>query len=262
MTTAGDRGKVGFWILIGLLAASGVTMALIAVFGWFDSAAFDLVWRVFLADVYIICSFAAQHVWLRRTVWIGAGITFAAGIVNVFWRYTPFYRPFGWSENEVWGDPSTGWDRWRHIESDIEMACHLLLVCAIVLGFVSLAYRWIVAERVLKVIYWVTFITGAAAALMGAIMMVGYYRFWRDDEGWSQTRLALFILALTGAAIVTIGGFVQRKAALAKAPEHAVGVSSLYEGVGVAAQRTGNPDELRALVRQYVDEYLAEKDRT
>lgn len=266
MTTTSERSKLGFWILVGLLAASGVSMALIAVFGWFDSAAFDLVWRVFLADVYIICSFAAQHAWLRRTIWVGAGITFVAGLVNVFWRYTSFYRPYTWNEHEVWGDPSTGWDRWQGIESDIEMACHLLLVCAIVLGFVSFAYRWIVTERVLKAFYWFTFIAGATASLLGAFMLVGYWRFWQDYEELQQARLALFILALTGAAIVTIGGFVQRKAMLARVKEEPVVLGSMTAGtsptigVGAGGGEVIHPDEMRALVRQYVDEYLAEKE--
>jgi hypothetical protein len=269
-----ERRRTGFWLLLGLLALSGVSMAFIVIFGFFDSTAYSIVWRVFVADLYLIASFAAQHRWLRLTAWIGTGITFVIGLVNAFWQYTPYYRWAGGRASYTVGDEGTGWSPWFGFEQDLEAAAHLLLVTVLVLGFVSLAHRWIVGERVLHGIYVFTFIAALTAALIGAMLILDSpFRWDIGGDALGKVAAGISILALTGAAIVTIAAFVQRKAARARAAaehrgeriaaavtDHLAAPGPAQAGASGAASPAGRSDaELRELVRGYVDEYLRER---
>lgn len=261
MSEVKAAGRTGFWILVGLLAASGVAMAFIVVFGEFDSVAYSLVWRVFVADLYLIASLAAQHRWLRLTAWIGTGVVFALGMVNVFWRFTPYWQ---WAEGRSSfrvGDESTGWSPWFGFEADLEYAAHLLLVGIVVLGFVSLAYRWVAGERVLRAVYTFTFVSGLLAVLLGAVLILDSPHRLNLDDWVRQLQAGITILALTAAAIVAIAAFVQRKTArqgVSESVERAVDPPTPSAEQTLAAL---TPEQLRALVRQYVDERLAERER-
>jgi hypothetical protein len=281
-------------VLIGLLAASGVAMAFIVVFGMFDSVAYSLVWRVFVADLYLIASLAAQHRWLRLTAWIGTGVTFLLGMVNVFWRFTPYWQ---WADGRDYytvGDPRTGWSPWFGFEESLEYAAHLVLVGVVVLGFVSLAYRWVAGERVLRAVYVFTFAAGLLSVLLGAVLILDSPYRMGLDEWVGQLQAGITILALTAAAIVTIAAFVLRRAARSAeragipgipgtagsfaeqqrlaAVAQAAGAAAPLRASGTGSQApqaphtegalaTLTPDELRALVRRYVDDYLAERER-
>lgn len=272
MVNTGDRRRVGFWVLIGVLGVSGISMAFIAVFGLFDSTAFSLVWRVFVADLYLIASLAAQHRWLRWTAWIGTAVTFLLGLVNVFWRYTPYYEWADGRTNYTVGDSGSGWSPWFGFEGDLEASAHLILVGVILLGFVSLAYRWVAGERLLRAIYVFTFVSGLVSVLLGAVLILDSPFRWNLSSGWEQALAGFVILALTAMAIVIIAAFVQRNAARARvrAAEGAQ-AAAIADGLVPSAALSPAPsgssvsaagiadDELRVLVRTYVDEYLAER---
>lgn len=291
MSGTKESSRTGFWVLIGLLAASGVAMAFIVVFGMFDSVAYSLVWRVFVADLYLIASLAAQHRWLRLTAWIATGVTFLLGMVNVFWRFTPYWEWTDGRSSFTVGDPRTGWSPWFGFEESLEYAAHLVLVGVVALGFVSLAYRWVAGERVLRAVYAFTFTAGLLSVLLGAVLILDSPYRMGLDEWVGQLQAGITILALTAAAIVTIAAFVLRRAA--RTAEHAGSFASagsfaeqqrlaaVAQAAGAAAPLpapgTGSqapqtpptegalarltPDELRVLVRRYVDDYLAERER-
>ena len=282
--TTGDRSKRGFWILISVLAASGVAIALIVALGLFDSITYSLTWRVFVADLYLIASLAAQHTWLRRAVWIGAGVTFVLGIVNAAWDYTPFSKWADGRTSITAGDPSTGWSPWFGFEDRLEGAGHFVVGGLVLLGFISFAYRWISASQMLRTIYYVTFAVAGSVLVLGVLLILDS-PWWLDlGSAWSQLQMGLIILALTGAAIVIIAGVTQRNAARAAARS--------LQGAGIAAgtvvQNPRTPQsqqvvsdnhasphiaalpehetlarltevQLRELVRKHVDEYLNER---
>lgn len=262
-----QRSRTGFWILIGVLAVSGVSMAFIAIFGMFDTIAYSMVWRVFVADVYLIAALAAQHNWLRWCAWIGTGVTFLIGMANVFWEFTPADR---WDDRFVYGDPSSGWNPWWGIENDVEVAAHLALGTILLLGFISLAYRWIANERLLRLVYVFMFVMGILSVLLGVFLVLDTPHRWNAPSWLGQLNAGLIILALTGAAIVIIAAFVQRKAVRARDAAAVATESHLspvdadvrFAAPNEAASAAGmSPEELRALVRQYVDEYLEERQR-
>lgn len=241
-------------------------MAFIAIFGMFDTIAYSMVWRVFVADVYLIAALAAQHNWLRWAAWIGTGITFIIGMVNVFWDLVPADR---WSGSYEYGDPSTGWNPWWGFEQDLEVAANLAVGTILLLGFISLAFRWIADERLLRSAYVFTFVTGILSVLLGVFLVLDTPYRWNAPSWFGQLNAGLIILALTGAAIVIIAAFVQRKAARireeavqAAPPEVApVDTEARFASPSQGASLAGmSPDELRVLVRQYVDEYLRERD--
>lgn len=87
-SAATRRPGRGLWILIAILGASGVVMAFLTVLGSFDSFTGGMVWRILVADLYLIASLLAQHTWLRRAAWAGTALTFVFGIVNEVWRFT------------------------------------------------------------------------------------------------------------------------------------------------------------------------------
>lgn len=244
----GSRRRLGFWVLVGVLAASGVAMAFIVLFGLAESQAFSLTWRVFIADVFLIASLAAQHVWLRRAIWVGTAVTFLLGVLVTFWPDDAYYVEY---------DISSGLDSVQSqrtafgLLNDLNTAAYIMLVALVVLGFLSLGYRYLHHERLLRLIYIATFVAGLAAASSWAIEAIA--QSWLD----SPVQLGILILALTAAAIVIIAALVQRKAwkdREAATPDRAAPVS------GLTTARLDDP-ELRALVRRYVDEYLEERGR-
>lgn len=254
-----DFARIRFWVFIGLLSATGVTMAFIAAFGFNDSIAFDIVWRVFVVLLYIIISFAAQHLWLRVTTWVAIGVTFIIGLVNVFSRYIPFIPDNRGNWDSQWGDPSTGWNPWYAIEQDVEFAAHLICGGLLALGLLSLAYRWIRDQKVLQAIYTVTIVFSVIALLIGTGLIIdGRYR-WNLFPQFDRLEAGLGILAMTGAVITVIGAFVQRRSmpvGLSRENISVVSTSSAQETLQTAGL---DDDEIRTLVRRYVDEYLAEK---
>ena len=286
MTTAANgTRRIWFRALIGILALSGVVTALIVAFGAFDSVAFSLVWRVFVADLYLVAAFAAQHVWLRRAVWIGAAATFVLGVVNAFWPYTPYYEWADGRNTYTVGDPSTGWSPWFGFNDDLEFACNVIVIGLVALSFVSFAYRWIVEVRALRITYLATYICGLAFLIVTALRICDSPHRWNLGDDLGRTQAVLIILALTAAVIVCISAFVQRNAwraaqrGAAVVPADGAAPVAATTGVGVAAGAAallpGTPAadassatarlpaglteaELRALVRSYVDEYLRE----
>lgn len=265
MTGANERGRThrtGFWWLIALLAASGVAMAIIVVFGMFESVAYSIVWRVFVADLYLIASLAAQHRWLRLAAWAGTAVTFVLGMVSVFWRYTPYWEWADGSKSHTVGDSSTGWSPWFGFEDDLEISGHVIVVTFLLLGFVSFAYRWISAERLLRGIYVFTFVAGFAASLLGVVQILDSPFRMNLGDWIGQLQAGLVILALTAAAIVIIAAFVQRSASRSRQRKQgAVAARAAAVDAMGARDATGSElshDELRTLVRGYVDEYLRE----
>ena len=243
-TARGSRRRLGFWVLVGVLAASGVAMAFIVLFGLAESQAFSLTWRIFVADVYLIASLAAQHEWLKRTIWIGTAVSFLLGVLVTFWPDDDYYL-----------DSSVDYENLQRapfgVLNDVDAATHIMLVALVVLGFLSLGYRYLRDERVLRIIYIATFVAGLAAAGTWAIEALA--QSWLD----TPVQLGILILALTAAAIVIIAALVQRKAW--KDREAAIPDRAAL-GSGAAGARLDDP-ELRALVRRYVDEYLEERGR-
>ncbi len=261
--TTKPKSKRPFWVLIGLLAVSGVVMAFIVMFGMFDSVAYSLVWRVFVADLYLIASLTAQHTWLRRAAWVATGLTFLLGAVNVFWRYTPYWQWADGRSSMTSGDPSTGWSPWFGFEQDLEFAGHTVTIGLIVLSFISLAYRWVSNQRGLQGIYVFTFAAGLISIVLGVLLTLSHPYRMPIDSWVSQLMGGMVILTLTGAAIVTIGAFVQRRASRVDERNSAVGSQESHPASGQAPQSLAalSPDELRTLVRGYVDEYLTEGGR-
>ncbi|RLP81340.1 hypothetical protein D9V34_11975 [Mycetocola lacteus] len=293
----GERGRVAFWWLIGVLAASGVAMAFVVAFGEYDSIGFSVVWRVFVADLALIAALAAQHTWLRRTIWIGAGIGFVMGIVNALWADPARERWYTAEPDYQYGNPDTGWSPWDGLTQDIESAIHISVFGLVLLGFISLAYRWLRDEPVLRMIYFGTFGLGILSILLASIRTVGTSERLHLGDGVNRFHTAIIILALTGAAIVIIAAFVQRRTILANdrragsnreappaagAPGYQTPVDTTVSNHGpaipgraVPGQPTeprlapphisptalGDSPELRALVRSYVEEYLREREQ-
>lgn len=265
---AAERSKRGFWILIGVLALSGVAIAVVVALGLFDSITYSLAWRVFVADLYLIASLAAHHTWLRRAVWIGAGITFVLGVVNVAWEYTPYDEWADGRSSYTYGDPSTGWSPWFGFEADLEWAGHFIVGGLVLLGFISFAYRWLVNSRLLRTIYFATFGVALSVLVLGTVLILDSQARLNLDDAWQQLQMGLVILALTGAAIVIIAGATQRSAA--RAAERSgqgtgPGATQLAYGPGTpglpesATLAHLTEEELRLLVRKHVDEYLRER---
>lgn len=262
-----ELGKRGLWILIALLAVSGVSMALIVVFGLFDSIAYSLVWRVFVADLYLVASLAAQHTWLRRSIWVGTGVTFVLGLVSAFWEYTPYAEE--WADHvygPVVGVRSSGWSPWHGFEADLEYAAHLAVCGLVLLGVLSFAYRWVARDRVLRAIYTVTFVLSGIALLLGVALILDSPWRWDLTEGWGRTEAALSILAFTGAAILIIAAILQRNAQRSERRPQEIPDTDKAAAAALAAAVGGDTagaadEELRSLVRQYVDEYLNERER-
>lgn len=299
MNTQSQFRSTGFWALIVVLAATGVAMAMIVAFGLAESRAFYIVGYIFLADVYLIASLAAQHTWLRRTIWVGTPVVLAVSLLTVFWPERDYYvePPNGvWSEDYEWVRTSYG------VLSDVHGAMHLVLSTFVVLGFVSLAYQSVRSERVLNITYSITYVTAIAAALLTAFSIIV-----EPKVRLTPYQLGLGILALTAAAIVIIATLVQRKSPSAVGgqaghgltAEHGAAGAGAGAGVGAgvlpatvpAAAGTGagtgtgvdgalvdggalaprpgpqvpgdaivvNRDELRIVVRELVDEYLGER---
>ncbi len=243
--TEKQKPRTAFWILVGVLALSGIVMAVIVFLGLTESKAFTLTGLIFLADVYLIISLAARHVWLQRTIWVGTALTFILGVVVAFWEEDNYYVgewspdiPYDQMERSVYG-----------FLSDLTFGAHTILGCLLALGIISIAYRWIRRERILMAIYYFMFVAGVAAGLLWAI---GYVLQFSDDL--IPLQLGVSILALTAAAITIIAGFVQRNAQ--QSLEQSRQAATLAQAGG------GMPDEeLRTLVRQYVQEYLEERGR-
>lgn len=260
-----DPARIRFWVFIGLLSVTGVTMSFIAAFGFNDSVAFDIVWRVFLMLLYIVISFAAQHLWLRLVTWSAIGITFVIGLVNVFSRYLPFIPQRHGGSIYTWGDPSTGWDPWFGIEQDVEFAAHMICVGLLALGLLSLAWHWIAGQRILQGFYRAAFIFTLLSLVLGAVLIIDTRHRWNIFHTFDQLEAGVVILALTATVITVIGAFVQWRTLRTRSSQvssrssaHPVATGNLSaklqsEGLGEV--------EIRALVRQYVDEYLSEKPR-
>lgn len=242
-----DPARLRFWVLICLLAITGVTMAFIAAFGLNDSTAFEIVWRVFVALLYLVVSFVATHTWLRLTIWAAIGVTFILGLVSALWRYTPFHLDYS---DYTYGDRSSGWSPWINLHHDLESAAHVITLGLLSLGLLSLAHRWIREQPVIRGAYYFAFVTGVIALLLGAGLMIDNRDRWDVFTALDRFEAGLIILALTAAVIVVISAFVQwrgeRKQA---APARAADLSHLEE------------DELRQLVHRYVDEYLDQKQQ-
>lgn len=221
------RSRFGFWLLIGILAVTGVALATTVLLGQTESRGFGLAGVLFLADLYLVLSLVARHSWLRRTIWVGTVVTFIFGAVLVFWPDQDYY---------VNGNvPYEDLVRTQYgFLMDLNYALHTVVAALLALGILSLAYAWIAAERPIRVVYYAMYFTGLLAALLWAIGFIV-----PGSNGRSTIELGVTILALTAAAIVVIAAFVQRNS-----QNHARG-----------------DEELRALVRQYVDEYLAERER-
>lgn len=257
-----DPARIRFWVFIGLLCATGVTMAFIAAFGFNDSIAFDIVWRVFVVLLYIVISFASQHRWLRLSTWTAIGITFVLGLVTVFSSSLPFIPQQQRSGDYIWGDPTTGWNPWFGIEQDLEVAAHMICVGLLALGLLSLAYRWINEQPVLQGIYRATSILTLFSVLIGAVLIMDTRHRWNIFHQIERLEAGIVILALTGAAVVVIGAFVQRRSLHPESSREGISAGSAASAGSVSEklQAAGwEEDELRALVRQYVDEYLDEK---
>ncbi|MFV0434213.1 MAG: hypothetical protein ACK5LO_09560 [Leucobacter sp.] len=267
------RRRVGFWILIGLLAVSGVVMAFTVIFRLTESRAFDITWLIFVADVYLIASLAAKHRWLRLAIWAGTAVSFVYGLVLVFWPDQSYYVELPTTDS---GDASFGWERSPYgVMSDLNISLHIVIVTLLLLGFLSLGYRRVSRERILRGIYVFAYAAGLVAALLWAILTA------TDSEAdLTMPALGVSILALTAAAIVIIAALVQRRDVPAGVPGAAVPGSaapgsaapgSAVPGSAVSAtaeravvDQTGiagfDPEQLRALVRGYVEEYLAERE--
>ena len=279
-----EHRKAGFWVLVTILAVSGVATAFIAVFGLFESTAYSIVWRVFVADLYLIASFAAQHRWLRRASWIAIGMTLVLGLVHVFWQFTPYSRWADGRTRYTVGDPSTGWSPWFGFEGDLEAAAHITVLGLLWLGFVSLAYRWVKEQRVIRTIYLLTFVTLLAAVALGVLLILDSPHRWDIGWVWGQLEAGIVILALTGTSIVLIGAFVQRRSSSMRTPLQSVGQRQpSSSGEAARSDRTGDTRgsdftaqieqadlparitqelseaELRTLVREVVDEALRER---
>ena len=254
-----DPARIRFWVFIGLLCATGVTMAFIAAFGFNDSIAFDIVWRVFVVLLYIVISFASQHLWLRLLTWSSIGITFVLGLINVFSRYLPFIPQQQRSGDYRWGDPSTGWNPWFGIEQDLEVAAHMICVGLLGLGLLSLAYRWIMDQPVLRGIYWITIIFTLISLLIGAVLIMDSRYRWNIFPRIERLEAGIVILAMTGAVVVVIGAFVQRRSLRTYSSNK--NLPSPSTGSAQEKLRAAGLDEneIRMLVRHYVDEYLQEK---
>lgn len=249
--TAHDPARLRFWVLIGLLAVTGVTMAFIAAFGLNDSTAFEIVWRVFVALLYLVVSFVATHTWLRLTIWASICVTFLLGLLSAFWRYTPFYVSYSSTSGYRYGDPASGWSPWMNLHYDVEAAAHGITLGLLGLGLLSLAHRWIREQPVIRGVYYFTFGVSIIALVLGAGMMVDTRDRWDVFTGWDRIEAGLIILALTAAVIVVISAFVQWRG------ERRNAVSA------PAAQRTDlsglTEDELRQLVHRLVDERLEQR---
>ncbi|MCS4275723.1 hypothetical protein M2390_000884 [Mycetocola sp. BIGb0189] len=256
-----SRRRDIFWWLTGILAASGIAMAFIAASGVFDSVGYSLVWRVFTADLYLIASLAAQHVWLRRSIWVGTAATLAIGLINTFAHYIPAGAPARFETRS---------DRWFGVEQDVEVAANIIVITLIVLGFISLAYRWLAEDSVLRGTYVATFCLIVLGMLLTVIDIIDSPSRWGISQHFGQIQSGVFILAFTGAAIVTIGGFFLRKSALGRMRDESVRAAALAAAKKLVPVPPSDPgtvgitageDELRALVRKYVDEYLAEREQ-
>ena len=254
-----DPARIRFWVFIGLLAATGVTLAFIATFGFNDSIAFDIVWRVFVVLLYIVISFAAQHLWLRLTTWTVIGITFVLGLANVFPRYLPFIPQWQSSGEYRWGDLSTGWNPWFGIEQDLEVAAHMICVGLLGLGLLSLAYRWIMDQPVLQGIYWGTIVFTLISLLIGAVLIMDSRHRWNIFHQIERLEAGIVILAMTGAVIIVIGAFVQRRSIRADSSRENIPVVDTGSAQEKLRAAGIDHDDIRALVRRYVDEYLDEK---
>lgn len=254
-----DPARIRFWAFIGLLSATGVTMAFIAVFGFNDSVAFDIVWRVFLMLLYIVISFAAQHLWLSLVTWSAVGITFVIGLINVFSRYLPFIPQRQSGSRYTWGDPSTGWNPWFGIEQDIEFAAHMICVGLLGLGLLSLAWRWIAGQRILQGFYRAAFIFALLGLVLGAVLIIDTRHRWNIFHIFDQLEAGVVILALTATVVSVIGAFVQWRTLSSESTPHgaqgpsAADLSEKLQAAGL------EEDEIRTLVRRYVEEYLEEK---
>lgn len=242
------RSRMGFWILIGILAVTGLAMAFLVIFGLAESKASGLVGFLFLADLYLVVSLVARHRWLRLTLWVGTAISFVFGVVTVFWPNRDYYV----NSNNLGADP----DEWKRttfgVLNDTLYAVHTVLAVLLALGIVSLAYRWIVKSRPFTVVYFAMFVTAIIAAILWAVGFIV-----EGDDRLAPYQLGTSILALTAAAIVVIAAFVMRNTQAAE--ERAS--SEAARGV---AHPLGSPEHdaaLRALVREYVEEYLAERER-
>ncbi|MFZ4842096.1 hypothetical protein [Mycetocola saprophilus] len=255
-----SRRRDIFWWLTGILAASGIAMAFIAASGVFDSVGYSLVWRVFIADLYLIASLAAQHVWLRRSIWVGTAATLAIGLINTLARYLPAGEPARYESRS---------DRWFGLEQNIEVAANVIIITLIVLGFISLAYRWLSDDSVLRGTYIATFCLGLLGMVLTVIDILDSPSRWGISQHLGQIQSGVFILAFTGAAIVTIGGFFLRKSALGRMRDESVRAAAFAAAQKLvpvppsqpaAAGVAAGEEELRALVRKYVDEYLAERE--
>lgn len=247
-----STSRIGFWVLIGILAVTGVAMAIIVAFGLTESKAFGLVGYLFLADFYLVVSLVARHKGLQRTIWVGTVLTFVLGVVLVFWPESDYYVNAN--------DPNAGPDEWIRtpygLWHDIAFASHTVLGTLLALGLISLAYKSIVGERTIRAIYFFMFGTGLIAAALWAGGLL-----WEDSDGLLPYQLSVTILALTAAAIVIIAAFVQRNAQLAEERRSVAEIAHGAHGMVGAGGGLENEEALRALVRQYVDEYLAERER-
>lgn len=242
------RSRTGFWILIGILAATGLTMAFLVIFGLAESKASGLVGFLFLADLYLVVSLVARHRWLRLTLWAGTAISFVFGVVTVFWPNREYYV----DANNLSAYP----DEWKRttfgVLNDTLYAVHTVLAVLLALGIVSLAYKWIVKSRPFFAVYLAMFVTAIIAAVLWAIGFI-----IEGDDRLGPYQLGTTILALTAAAIVVIAAFVMRNTQAAE--ERAANAAG-----GAMPGLPGDPTHdvaLRTLVRQYVDEYLAERER-
>lgn len=270
-----QRRRTGFWILIAVLAVSGLAMAFIALFGLFSGGAYSFVWRLFVADLYLIASLAAKHQWLRVSIWVAVGVTFVLGVTS---RIVDYTQGGGYDDFFNYTEPTS----FAVLLEDLEWSGHIIVGTLIALGFISFAYRWLAGEKVLRAIYFAAFGLAGAAALVSVLAVLSWGRWGLAMSDLDPLILSLWTLALTAGAIVIIGGVVQRKQIQAAgAAGFAAPAGAVPPGAGsVPAELVGGPAqggahayplpagtvlagqeaaELRALVRGYVDEYLAER---
>lgn len=261
-------GKTGLSIIIAVLAVSGVAGAVIAVFGLFDSIAYSLLWRIFVADLYLLASLTARHLWLQRAAWISIAVALLAGIVNAFWKITPDYRRAEGSTSYTVGDTASGWSPWFGIVGDIEAAAHILTIALLVLCFLSNAYRWLSNNRVLRNVY----VFNVAMVLCFALLAMGNAIDssvrWNLFVNSGPLMTGIAILVVTGCAILSIAATVFRAGS-----KHTFDTAPLFESTQVSAAVAAskpvssagklaglNEAELRTLIREVVVEVLAERE--
>lgn len=127
------------------------------------------------------------------------------------------------------------------------------------LGLLSLAYRWIMDQPVLQGIYWGTIVFTLISLLIGAVLIMDSRHRWNIFHQIERLEAGIVILAMTGAVIIVIGAFVQRRSIRADSSRENIPVVDTGSAQEKLRAAGIDHDDIRALVRRYVDEYLDEK---